>query len=139
MSARPTAPENPMDAYKTHGAFSWSELVAPDPDKALAFYGPLFGWKHETSDMGGGPYHVLKVGDASVGGVMQTPPDAPGRPAMWQCYITVDDIDATARQCAELGGTVCAGPMDIPGVGRMAVLQDPQGAVFSAITYSMEG
>ena len=128
-----------MDAYKTHGAFSWSELATPDPDKALAFYGPLFGWKHETSDMGTGPYHLLKVGDTSVGGVMQPSPDAPGRPAMWQCYITVDDIDATARQCAELGGTVCAGPMDIPGVGRMAVLQDPQGSVLSAITYSMEG
>jgi uncharacterized protein len=128
-----------MDAFKTHGAFSWFELDTADPQAALHFYGDLFGWQAEAMDMGTGPYHVLKVGDTSVGGVMQTPPDAGVRPAMWNCYVTVDDIDATARRCVELGGTVCAGPMDIPKVGRMAVLQDPQGAVFSAITYSMEG
>jgi predicted enzyme related to lactoylglutathione lyase len=128
-----------MDAFKTHGAFSWFELDTSDPAKALAFYGQLFGWTHETSDMGDGPYHVLKLGDTSVGGVMQTPPEPGARPPMWNCYVTVDDIDATAKQCAALGGQVCAGPMDIPGVGRMAVLQDPQGAVFSAITYRMEG
>ena len=127
-----------MDAYRTHGAFSWCELGTTDPDKALAFYGRLFGWKAENMDMGSGPYHVLKVGDESIGGVMQNPSDAKGPPAMWNCYVTVDDIDATARQCVELGGTVCAGPMDIPGVGRMAVMQDPQGALISAITYATE-
>ena len=81
-----------MDAFKTHGAFSWFELDTSDPAKALAFYGQLFGWTHETSDMGGGPYHVLKVGDTSVGGVMQTPPDAGAKPPMWNCYLTVDDV-----------------------------------------------
>jgi uncharacterized protein len=128
-----------MDAYKTHGAFSWCELGTTEPTQALAFYGKLFGWTSEDMDMGSGPYHVLKVGGESIGGVMKNPPETQGPPALWQCYVTVDDIDATARQCAELGGTVCAGPMDIPGVGRMAVLQDPQGAVISAITYKMEG
>jgi hypothetical protein len=127
-----------MDAYKTHGAFSWFELATPDPTTALAFYGELFGWQSENMDMGTGPYHVIKLGDTSVGGAMQPPPGEQGRPAMWQCYVTVDDIDATAALCAKLGGKIIAGPMDIPTVGRMAVLQDPQGAVISAITYSTD-
>ena len=54
-----------MDAYKTHGAFSWSELMTSNPKAACEFYGTLFGWKAETMDMGTGPYHVLKVGDTA--------------------------------------------------------------------------
>jgi len=49
-----------MDVFKTHGAFSWSELMTSDPAAAAVFYGPLFGWCVEAMDMGGGPYHVLK-------------------------------------------------------------------------------
>lgn len=125
-----------MDVYKTHGAFSWAELMTPDPKAAIAFYGALFGWTSEDMDMGSGPYHVLKVGDTQVAGVMGMPPDAPaGMPPMWGCYVTVDDVDATAKRCAELGGQVLMPPMDIPTVGRMAVLKDPLGAVISAITY----
>lgn len=128
-----------MDVYKTHGAFSWSELTTPDPKAALAFYGQLFSWQHEDMDMGTGAYHVIKVGDRSVGGVMGMPPDAPaGMPSMWGCYVTVDDIDATARRCVALGGQVVLAPTDIPAVGRMAVLKDPQGALVSAITYAMD-
>ena len=59
-----------MNPFETHGAFSWSELMTSDPKAACDFYGKVFGWKVETSDMGTGPYHVLKVGDASVGGIM---------------------------------------------------------------------
>ena len=125
-----------MDVYQTHGAFSWSELMTDDPAAAVAFYGQLFGWKAENMDMGTGAYHVVKIGDESIGGIAGKPPGSAGMPSAWGCYVTVDDIDATAARCAELGGTVCMAPMDIPGVGRMAVLQDPQGAVFNAITYS---
>ncbi len=126
-----------MDATQTHGAFSWNELMTPDPQAAIAFYGALFGWTGEDVDMGTGPYHLLKRGDTAVAGVMGMPPDAPpGTPPMWGAYVTVDDIDATARRCTELGGRVLMPPTDIPSVGRMAVLQDPQGAVISAMTYS---
>ena len=126
-----------MDVYKTHGAFSWSELMTPNPKAALAFYGDLFGWTSQEMDMGSGAYHVVKVGDTQVAGVMGMPPDTPpGMPPMWGCYVTVDDIDATAKRCIELGGQVLMPPMDIPTVGRMAVLKDPLGAVLSAITYS---
>lgn len=67
-----------MDAFQTPGAFSWCELMTTDPTAASAFYAGLFGWKMETMNMGM-PYHVVKVGDASIGGVMGMPP-AP-RPA----------------------------------------------------------
>jgi hypothetical protein len=126
-----------MEVFQTHGAFSWSELSTTDPAAAADFYAKLLGWKIETMDMGSGPYHVIKVGDAGIGGIMKPPPDAGPMPPMWSSYVTVNDVDATARDCTQLGGKVCAGPMDIPGVGRFAVLQDPQGAVLNVITYKM--
>ena len=125
-----------MDAYKTHGAFSWSELTTPDPEAAGRFYGALFGWTIKNMDMGTGPYHVANVGETSVAGIMSPPPGAGSMPASWGCYVTVDNVDSTLARCVELGGRTLMPPMDVPGVGRMAVLQDPQGAVFSVITYA---
>jgi uncharacterized protein len=125
-----------MDAFKTHGAVSWTELATTDAAAAADFYGRLFGWRIETMDMGGGPYRVVKVGDAAIGGIMASEGEAAATPPMWGSYVTVDDVDATARRCAELGGRVRHGPFDIPTVGRAAVLQDPQGAIVHAITYS---
>ncbi len=124
-----------MDAFKTHGAFSWSELLTTDPAAATAFYGKLFGWATEAMDMGTGPYHVIKSGEASIGGITGLPPNAGPMPPNWGCYVTVDAVDKTAELCVELGGKVLMGPFDIPTGGRMAVLQDPQGAVINVITY----
>ncbi len=127
-----------MDAYKTHGAFSWSELMTSDSRAAGEFYRTLFGWKVETMDMGTGPYNVVKVGDTSVGGIMGMPPGAPaGMPSHWGCYVTVDDVDKLLVKVKSLGGSVLMEPMEVKGVGRMAVIQDPQGAALSVITYSM--
>jgi len=125
-----------MDVYKTHGAFSWSELMTTDPQAAAAFYGALFGWTVQTMDMGTGPYHVVKVGETSVAGIMGMPPDAPPMPPAWGGYVTVDDVDATLEKCSALGGKVLVPPMDVPTVGRMAVIQDPQGATISVIAYA---
>lgn len=125
-----------MDAFKTHGAFSWSELMTSDPAAAGRFYGQLFGWTTQTMDMGTGPYTVVKVGEASIGGIMAMPPDAPGMPPHWGCYVTVDNVDRTLEQCTALGGQVLMPAMDVPSVGRMAVIQDPQGAALNIIQYS---
>jgi hypothetical protein len=124
---------------KTHGAFSWNELMTGDPEAAIGFYTQLLGWKSEAMAMPGGTYHVMKVGDTSVGGVMALPPEAKagGMPPCWGSYVTVDNVDASARRAAELGGKVVHGPEDIPGVGRFAVIIDPQGAALNLITYSM--
>jgi predicted enzyme related to lactoylglutathione lyase len=125
-----------QEVYGTTGAFSWAELTTSDPRAASEFYGTLFGWKFDTMDLGTGPYHVIKIGDTSVGGIMQTPPDAKGMPPAWGAYVTVADADATAGKCKSLGGKVLAGPMDIPTVGRFVVLADPQGAAIMAIAYT---
>lgn len=124
-----------MDPMKTHGAFSWCELITTDPQAAAGFYQQLFQWQVSTMQMPGGPYHVVKVGDTSVAGIMHRPADAPHMPPQWGCYVTVDNADETAGDCAALGGKVLVPPMDIPGVGRFAVLQDPQGAIFNVIDY----
>jgi uncharacterized protein len=128
-----------MDVFKTVGAVSWTELATSDPAAAQAFYGKLFGWTFQTMDMGQGPYHVIKIGNDAIGGIMNLPPGAQGMPPMWGSYVTVASCDASAALCKELGGKVLVGPMDIPGVGRFALLQDPQGAMISAIAYMSPG
>jgi predicted enzyme related to lactoylglutathione lyase len=125
-----------QDVYKTAGAFSWNELMTTDPQAAAEFYGTLFGWKFDTMDMGTGPYRVIKAGDTAVGGMMALPPEAKGMPPMWGSYVTVASADATADKCQSLGGKVLVAPTDIPKVGRFVVLQDPQGAVITAIAYA---
>ncbi|MCU0765728.1 MAG: VOC family protein [Burkholderiaceae bacterium] len=127
-----------MDAFQTPGAFSWNELMTSDPEAALAFYTALLGWTTKKMAMPDGAYHVLNVGDTAVGGVMALPPQAQagGMPPCWGSYVTVADVDATARRAAELGGKVVHGPQDIPGVGRMAVIVDPQGASINVIAYA---
>ena len=125
-----------MDVMKTPGAFSWSELTTTDPAAAAKFYGSLFGWTMKDMGQAMGGYLVANVGEVGVGGIMGMPPGAPPMPPHWGCYVTVADVDQALAKATALGGKVCVPPMDIPGVGRMAVLQDPQGAMLSVITYS---
>jgi predicted enzyme related to lactoylglutathione lyase len=126
-----------MEVFKTHGAFSWMELMTPDPAAAAAFYGELFGWKVAEPNAQMGGYRVVSIGDAGIAGISAPMPGSPPMPPHWGGYVTVTNVDQTAERCTALGGKVLVPAMDIPTVGRMAVLQDPQGAVISAITYSM--
>jgi len=126
-----------MDAYKTHGAFSWNELTTSDPAAAADFYGKLFGWTVKAPDPAMGGYRVVNIGDTSIAGMLANPEGAPPTLPHWGAYITVSNVDQTLERCTALGGQVLVAAMDIPGVGRMAVLQDPQGAVISVMTYSM--
>lgn len=121
------------DQFREQGAFSWLELSTPDVAASRAFYGRLFGWKTEPWS-GSEDYTLIKVGEREVGGMT---PLRPGqrKPAGWGAYITVTDIDATAHLAAELGGKVLVPATDIPRVGRFCVIQDPLGAVITAITY----
>lgn len=123
--------------FAQHGAFSWCELMTDDTRKAKEFYGQLFGWTLEEMKMPNGTYTVIKT-DAKgtgIGGIMNKPPQAQGAPNHWGCYVTVSDVDATAKTAQKLGATLIVPPTDIPEVGRFMVLQDPQGAVITAITY----
>ena len=109
------------------GQFSWNELLADDVESAAAFYTNLLGWT--TAAMPGGmPYTLFKKNGSEVAGLMKLP--MPGIPPHWLNYVTVEACDATAARVTEIGGTICAPPFDIPNVGRIAVVQDPQGARF---------
>ncbi len=123
------------DPFKQQGAFSWFELMTTDTDGAKTFYSNLFGWETEDMSMADMTYTIVKVGKEGVGGIMSIPPQAEGSPPHWGVYVTVDDVDATARKAEELGAKILVPPTDIPDVGRFFVIQDPQGAVISAITY----
>ncbi len=125
-----------MTPFQQHGAFSWCELMTSDPTAAQSFYGPLFGWTMQAGDIQGMPYTTISVAGAEKGGIAKLPPSSPNMPPTWGVYITVDDVEATAAQAQELGGQVLMPPMEIPNVGRFALLQDPQGATFCVITYA---
>ena len=125
-------------AMLQHGAFSWNELMTTDVASAKAFYGELFGWEMKDEQMPDMTYTMLRAGDREVGGMMAMPVEAQGTPPAWGAYVTVNDIDATAKRVEELGGKIITPPRDIPQVGRFCVFQDPQGAFISAITYRME-
>ena len=123
------------ESLMKHGAFSWTELMTTDVDAARSFYGTLFGWTFEDFLGAGAPYTLVKVDGDVVGGMMTPSSECVGKPPAWGVCVTVDDVDATARQVEALGGKLLHPPTDIPSVGRFCVLQDPQGATLSAITY----
>ncbi|OGS92861.1 MAG: glyoxalase [Gallionellales bacterium GWA2_59_43] len=123
------------EPFKQHGAFSWCELMTTDVEAAKAFYTKLFGWDTEDMSMPGMNYTVVKAGGSGIGGIMAIPQEARGMPPAWGAYVTVDDVDATAKAAGQLGAKLLVPPTDIPDVGRFCVIQDPQGAAISAITY----
>jgi uncharacterized protein len=122
------------DQFK-HGQFNWCELMTTDVDAAKKFYTKLFGWETEEMSVPGMTYTVIKVGGEGIGGIMNIPEPAKGMPPMWGAYVTVDDVDKTAKTAEKLGGKLHVPPTDIPTVGRFCVIEDPQGAVINAITY----
>jgi uncharacterized protein len=116
------------------GAVSWNELITPSTKAAGDFYGKLFGWKTELfspkgAPAGAPPYTLFKIEgrERGVGGMMQ--PMQPGVPAHWLAYVVVENADKSLAKAVELGAKVFAPVMSIPEVGRVAVIQDPQGAV----------
>jgi predicted enzyme related to lactoylglutathione lyase len=111
--------------------------MTTDVPAAIDFYSKLFGWTTEEYTGAGMPYTIIKLGAKEIGGMMTTPPEAQGMPPMWGIYVTVDDVDATAKKVEELGGKILYPPTDIPTVGRFCVIQDPQGAPISVIRYAM--
>jgi predicted enzyme related to lactoylglutathione lyase len=116
------------------GALVWNELNTRDVPAAAAFYAHVFGWDPDTNQMGAMEYTEWKLGDQTVGGMMDMPEGVPAdMPAHWLAYFGTADCDATVDQATGLGATLLAGPMDIPA-GRFAVLADPAGAVFGVIT-----
>lgn len=110
-----------------NGSFSWTDLSTPDAEASKAFYGGLFDWEFEDNPIpDGGVYVMAKLGGRSAAAMFETSERHPA----WASYVTVDDADAITERARELGGNVISEPFDVMDVGRMAILQDPPGAVF---------
>jgi predicted enzyme related to lactoylglutathione lyase len=123
-----------MAQARFRGRFVWQELMTEDTAAATAFYTKLLGWHAHAS--GGDPaYTELHAGHRGVGGMMKMPESAKsmGAKPMWMPYVSVDEVDAAVMELGDLGGKVVRPAMDIPNVGRFAVVSDPQGAVFAVI------
>lgn len=119
-----------------HGSLIWYELMTTDPDGAKTFYEPITGWT--IAPMGGahGDYRSISSPDSALAGLLplnQHMLDNGARPT-WLMYIGVDDVDATAAAIEAEGGKTYLAPADIPGIGRFAMLADPQGAPFYIMT-----
>lgn len=112
------------------GTNIWNELTVEDPAGTAGFYTDLLGIEAAQMEMGpdSPPYVTLNVGGRSVGGTM---PLQPGMRPHWNVYFNVDDVDATVAKATELGATEFAPAFDVPGVGRLGYLVDPQGASFN--------
>lgn len=115
------------------GTFCWSELATSDQAAAKAFYGGLFGWDADDRPVGDGVFYSMQLLDGKPVAAIAPQPsqqrDA-GVPPLWNSYVSVDDAGALAARAQELGAAVHASPFDVMTVGRMAVIQDPQGAFF---------
>jgi predicted enzyme related to lactoylglutathione lyase len=111
----------------TPGTFCWVDLVVEDPRAAQAFYTGLFGWDYEDLPTGGGA--VARLDGRPVAAIV--PPPDPSMPPHWNCYVSVADADAAAERAKALGATVVLPAGDVGDSGRLAVFQDPQGALLS--------
>ncbi len=117
------------------GAQTWMELMTRDTSAAKAFYGGLFGW---TTDESMGEYTMYKSGDAYVGGMMAISEEMGPVPPNWLPYFSVVNADASAAVATANGASVTAGPQDVPGMVRFAVLADTSGAHFG-ICHPVQG
>lgn len=113
------------------GQFCWVDLISQGIAEIKPFYEQLMGWSSNDQEAPPEmPYTVFEFEGRPVAGVGQMSPEMQqsGMPAMWNSYINVADIEATAARAAQLGGTVAMPPMEIPNAGKMAMIADPTGA-----------
>ena len=115
------------------GVPCWVDTMQPDPEAALPFYSGLFGWDFEDMMPEGseGRYFLGRLRGRDVAAVGSIPAGAPPM-AMWNSYVWVASADDTTSKARDAGGGVVMEPFDVPDSGRMAVLADPEGAVFCA-------
>lgn len=130
-----------MDAQE-RGRWVWCELLTSQPGPAEDFYREVVGWDVEDwSDAPADqPYHMWMTGHGPIGGVMELPEEAraQGAPPHWLAYVSVENVDDTISRANEMGATVVMPAMDVPNVGRLAILNDPQGAMFAVFKPSGE-
>jgi hypothetical protein len=112
------------------GTLCWADLYTPDPTRASQFYGNVFAWKF-VEHAGSKGYLQIQNGDKMIGGIPPLSPESAHLPPHWQPYFLVSSCDATVAQAKTLGAAIPQEPFTLEGIGRIAVLADPQGAVFA--------
>ncbi|WP_422927809.1 VOC family protein [Singulisphaera sp. PoT] len=116
------------------GTIGWIDLTVPNAEEVRDFYKAVVGWTASEIDMGGYSDFCMHPatgdeGEAPVSGICHARGTNASLPPAWLVYITVEDLDASARLCQELGGKILLGPRDSGGAGRYCVIEDPAGAV----------
>jgi predicted enzyme related to lactoylglutathione lyase len=114
------------------GMLCWADLETSDPSAAKGFYGELFGWSFKDEPMTeGGVYSMAQVRGKSVAALAKMEPERAKQGILphWNTYISVTDVEATTKKVAPAGGKVLEAPFDAMGEGRMAIVQDPTGAI----------
>ena len=116
------------------GEFHWNELMTRDVEKAKAFYGAVCGWTFQEMEVDGINYTIAMADDRPAGGIFpMTGEEFADVPEHWISYVTVEDCDEAADAVVANGGVLKQAPFDVTGVGRIAVLQDPGGAMIGVI------
>jgi predicted enzyme related to lactoylglutathione lyase len=113
------------------GKFVWYELMTSDLDAGEKFYGDVIGWEMKDAGMPGQRYTLAHVGESRAAGLMAIPEHAAGAQPGWIGYVGVDDVDGYAARVKEKGGAIHREATDIPGIGRFAIVADPQGIIFA--------
>lgn len=126
---RPDNVQQPADPGRP-GLVGWHELLVDDGEKALAFYGEVFGWQKadaETTERG--TYQLFSAGGQTIGGMLAKPPTIPA--PFWLYYFNVDDIDEAAKRVMAGNGQILNGPLELPAGTWVLQCTDPQGAPFA--------
>ncbi len=112
------------------GRFCWLDLAATNAERAIAFYGELFGWAPREQAANGGSFTRLQLAGQDVGSVFQLSRanQEQGVPSHWTPYIKVDDVDDVVRRAESIGGRAIVRPFVVAGVARIALILDPVGA-----------
>lgn len=113
----------------TNGSFYWNELMTRDAEAAKKFYGATLGWTFEPMEQGEGPpsYWLAKVGEEVVAGIYTIDGNDQDTNEGWFCYVAVDDLAGALARATMEGGEVLREPWDVPGVGRIAIVNDNAG------------
>jgi predicted enzyme related to lactoylglutathione lyase len=121
-----------INAYPP-GTFCWIDLAATDTEGAKKFYAGLFGWRARDIPVGPGVFTMLQLGGKEIASLYQLSEQhqAQGVPAHWMSYVAVTNADETAARVNSLRGRVLVSPFDVPDLGRMALIQDPTGALLA--------
>ena len=116
----------------------WYELMTTDMKAAEAFYRTVIGWKAEPFDGAGQPYTAFTpAGGTSIAGMLTKPAEVKA-PPFWAMYVAVPNLDEAVAKITRLGGKTHTDVIEIPSIGRMRLMMDPQGAAFYIIQPSVE-